>query len=129
MDEFEVLCKKARKEARKKGVDLYFKEVYNERIMGDSFALVEYNFDLDNESKIKFTKFIKSFFDDWDGYSSKGMITINTLKAVRFLKVDGSLFFFPSWLQTPLGENHSPTHSWEKSAANKQNFHTILRDS
>ena len=90
LENFERTCKKAVKEARKKGVDLYFKEVYNERIVGDSFALVEYNFDLDNESKIKFTKFIKSFFDDWD-YTRKEIRTINTLKAVRFLKVDGEM--------------------------------------
>lgn len=90
LEDFERTCKKAVKEARKKGVDLYFKEVYNERIVGDSFALVEYNFVLDNESKIKFTKFIKSFFDDWD-YTRKGIRTINTLKAVRFLKVDGEM--------------------------------------
>ncbi len=88
LDEFEVLCKKAVKEARKKGVDLYFKEVYNERIIGDSFALVEYNFDLKVEEKAKLSEFIKSFFDDWKVHSSKGMITINTLKAVRFLKVN-----------------------------------------
>ncbi len=91
IDEFEPMCKNAVKEARKKGVDLYFKEVYNERIIGDSFALVEYNFDLEEEGKIKLVEFISSFFDDWDGYSSKGMITINTLKAVRFLKVNGDV--------------------------------------
>ena len=77
-------------EARKKGVSLYFKEVYNERIIGDSFALVEHNFDLDNESKIRLVKFIKSFFNDWD-YTSKGIQIINLLKAVRFLKVDGEM--------------------------------------
>ncbi len=91
LEEFEDLCKKARKEARKKGVDLYFKEVYNERIIGDSFALVEYNFDLTIEEKTKLSEFIKSFFDDWVGYSSKGMLTINTLKAIRFLKVNGEM--------------------------------------
>ncbi len=83
--------KKLRKRQEKKGVDLYFKEVYNERIIGDSFALVEYNFDLQIEEKTKLSEFIKSFFDDWDGYSSKGMITINTLKAIRFLKVNGEM--------------------------------------
>lgn len=91
LDKFEISCKKARKEARKKGVDLYFKEVYNERIVGDSFALVEYNFDLTIEEKTKLSEFIKSFFDDWTAYSSRGMITINTLKAIRFLKVDGEM--------------------------------------
>lgn len=90
LDEFEVLCKKAVKEARKKGVDLYFKEVYNERIIGDSIALVDYNFDLNDVEKDMLLKFIKSFFDDWD-YTRKGIRTINTLKAVRFLKVDGEM--------------------------------------
>ena len=91
LDEFEILCKKAVKESRKKGVDLYFKEVYNERILGDCFALVEYNFDLTIEEKTKLSEFIKSFFDDWTAYSSRGMITTNTLKAIRFLKVNGEM--------------------------------------
>ena len=90
LDEFEVLCKKAMKEAKKKGINLCFKEVYNERIIGDSFALVEHNFDLESEEKIKLSEFIKSFFDDWD-YTRKGIRTINTLKAVRFLKADGEM--------------------------------------
>ena len=47
LEEFEALCKNAVREADKKGVGLYFKEVYNERIVSDSFALVEHNFDLE----------------------------------------------------------------------------------
>lgn len=90
LEDFEALCKKAKSEAGKMGVDLYFKEVYNERIVSDSFALVEHNFDLDGENKLRLAKFIKSFFDDWD-YTRKGIITINTLKAVRFLRVDGEI--------------------------------------
>ncbi len=90
LDDFETSCKNAISTAKKAGVSLYFKEVYNERIIGDSFALVEYNFDLDSNNKIKLTKFIKSFYDDWT-YTSKGVRTINMLKAVRFLKVDGEM--------------------------------------
>ena len=90
LTDFERSCRKAVKEARENGVELYFKEIYNERIESESFALVEYNFDIDNENKIKLTKFIKSFFGDWE-YSPKGRQEINTLKAVRFLKVDGEL--------------------------------------
>ena len=90
LDEFERKCKKAKKEAGKKGVELYFKDSYNERIISDSFALVEHNFDLEKEEKIRLVKFITSFFDDWD-YTRKGIRTINMLKAVRFLKVDGEI--------------------------------------
>lgn len=90
LDEFEVRCKNAVKEAVKKGVDLYFKEVYNERIIGDSFALVECNFDLEKEEKAKLVKFIKSFFDDWE-YTSNDIQTISTLKAIRFLKTNGEI--------------------------------------
>lgn len=93
LEDFERTCKKAVKEARKKGIDLYFKEVYNERIISDSFALVEHNFDLEKEEKIRLVKFITSFFDDWDGwdFKLKEVITINTLKAVRFLRVNGEI--------------------------------------
>lgn len=90
LTDFELSCQKAVKEASKKGVDLYFKEVYNERIISDSFALVEHNFDLEKEEKVKLANFITSFFDDWE-YVRSGPKTINTLKAVRFLKVDGEM--------------------------------------
>lgn len=90
LDRFEIMCKNAVDIASKKGVDLYFKEVYNERIIGDSFALVEYNFDLEEDEKVKLVRFITSFFDDWD-YSSEGASIINSLKAVRFLKVNGEM--------------------------------------
>ena len=93
LDEFERKCKKAKEEAGKKGVELYFKDSYNERIISDSFALVEHNFDLEKEEKIRLVKFITSFFDDWDGwdFKLKEVITINTLKAVRFLRVNGEI--------------------------------------
>ena len=93
LDEFERKCKKAKKEAGKKGVELYFMDSYNERIISDSFALVEHNFDLEKEEKIRLVKFITSFFDDWDGwdFKLKDAITINTLKAVRFLRVNGEI--------------------------------------
>lgn len=90
LTDFEVAYKKAVGSARKEGVDLYFKEVYNERIITDSFALVEYNFDMEKEDKIKLAKFITSFFNDWD-YTRKGIVTINMLKAVRFLRVNGEM--------------------------------------
>lgn len=91
LDEFELLCKDAVKEAKKKGVDLYFIEVYNERIIGNSIALIEHNFDLGVDEKNRFLKFLKLFFDDWGNYASDGYETINTLKAVRFLKTDGEI--------------------------------------
>lgn len=90
LDEFEKRCKKAIKDADQKGVNLFFKEVYNERIIGNSFAQVEYNFDLDKEDKINLINFITSFFDDWE-MTSIGAKTINTLKAVRFLRVDAEM--------------------------------------
>lgn len=90
LDEFEPICKKAVEKASEKGVSLYFKEIYNERIIGGSFALVEHNFDLEKEDKIKLVEFISSFFDDWE-YSLNEIRTINTLQAVRFLRVNGEI--------------------------------------
>ncbi len=91
LDEFEPVCKKAVKQAKQKGVRLFFKEVYNERIIGDSFALVEHNFDLSSQEKADIVDFIASFFYDFANYTKYGCDYVNLLKAVRFLKTDGEM--------------------------------------
>ena len=89
---FESQSKNATATAKRKGITLLFRETFNDRIEGDSFALIEYNFDLTKEEKEKIVKFVSQFFNDGEIYEGMEIKSYNTLKAVRFLKTDGELF-------------------------------------
>ena len=76
--------------AREKGVDLFFKDTINDRTLVESFAMVEYNFDINREEKEALIKYITPFFND--GEISRGEMEItNVLTAVRFLQTNGEV--------------------------------------
>ena len=90
MDLFAKQSKIAIARAKEQGVDLFFTESSNDRIISSSFALVEYNFDLTNEEKQSLVEFLTQFFHD--GKFCKRYVEMeNTLKAVRFLRTNGEL--------------------------------------
>lgn len=90
IDLFAEQSQKAIADAKKQGVNLFFKESSNDRISSSSFATVEYNFDLTNEEKQSLVEFLTQFFHD--GKFCKRYVEIeNTLKAVRFLRTNGEL--------------------------------------
>lgn len=90
--DFEKWSKKAIKQAQKSGINLFFKETSNDRVISNSFATVEHNFDISVEEKQKLVKFLTKFFNDAE-IEYDTLNVENTLNAVRFLKVDGDLLF------------------------------------
>lgn len=90
IENFKKKCNKAKESAKANGIEMFFSESANDRVISDSFALVEHNFDLTSEEKEKLIAFLTDFFNDCD-FSPKGFTKFNTLKAVRFLKVNGEL--------------------------------------
>ena len=91
MKDFEKWSKKAIKQAQKSGINLFFKETSNDRVISNSFATVEHSFDLSVEEKQKLVKFLTKFFNNAE-FDYPNLNVENTLKAVRFLKTDGELF-------------------------------------
>ena len=89
-DEFQERMRKAIREAKSKGVSLFFRDIVNDRAVTESFATVEYNFDISKEEKDALIKYIAPFFSDGI-ISRKTMNIINNLRAVRFLQTNGEL--------------------------------------
>lgn len=89
-EDIQQISKDAVADAKNKGVCLLFKESCNDRVISESFALVEYNFDMTVEDKKSLIRFLTQFFNDGK-IRYRTMNISNTLKFVRFLKTDGEL--------------------------------------
>ena len=89
-NDVQELCKKAISVAKDNGVELLFKESHNDRLVSESFALIEYNFDITIEDKSLLIGFVSKFFNNGT-IKYRTMNVTNTLKYIRFLKTEGEI--------------------------------------
>ena len=89
-ENFAARCEALRKAAAAEGVLVFFRETQNDRAVGESFALVEHNFDISVSEKQALAAYLAPFFEDGD-LEGNTIDTKNTLSAVCFSRLDGDV--------------------------------------
>ena len=90
MENIAARCEALRSAAACEGVQIFFRETTNDRAVGESFALVEHNFDMSADQKQAFARALAPFFED--GTLTGDTITPqNDLSAVCFSRLDGDV--------------------------------------
>ena len=90
MENIAARCEALRKAAAAEGVQVFFRETQNDRAVGESFALVEHNFDIPADQKQALARYLVPFFEDGD-LEGNTIHPQNNLAAVCFSRLDGDV--------------------------------------